>query len=176
MIGCGYCRQSKRKIPYRCSTEYKIISVKERTGNSLVKDEVWGEVEQLPVGVFVRPPAEAEGQHAHPRVLDQGDLILYRQATESLSTHTNTHTHTQTHAHKHTHTHTHTHMQAHTHIYKHTHTRHTHACTQTHIHAHIFKHTHTRTHAHTHTHRHAQTHAHTQKHTNTHKHTDMHED
>lgn len=33
--------------------------------------------------MFVGPPAETEGGQTHPRVLDQGDLVLYGQAPET---------------------------------------------------------------------------------------------
>lgn len=49
----------------------------------LVEDEVRGEVEHLSVGVFVGAPAEAKGGQTHPRVLDQGDLVLDGQAPET---------------------------------------------------------------------------------------------
>lgn len=65
--------------PQSCSTSEDL----------LVKDEVRGEVEHLSVGVFVGAPAEAEGRQTHPRVLDQGDLVLDGQAPETW--HTQTH-------------------------------------------------------------------------------------
>ena len=49
----------------------------------LVKDEVRGKVEHLCIGVFVGAPAEAKGGQTHPRVLDQGDLVLNGQAPET---------------------------------------------------------------------------------------------
>ena len=78
--------------------------------------------------------------------------------------------HTDTHMHAHTDTDTHTHTQTHTHTHIHTHT-HAHTHTQTHTlrHTHTHEHTHTRVHMHTHTHRH--THTHTHEHTHTHTHT-----
>lgn len=51
--------------------------------NLLVKDEVRGKVEHLSIGVFVGAPAEAKGGQTHPRVLDQGDLVLDGQAPET---------------------------------------------------------------------------------------------
>lgn len=49
----------------------------------LVEDEVRGEVEHLGVGVFVGSPAERERGKAHPWVLDERDLVLDGQRTET---------------------------------------------------------------------------------------------
>lgn len=54
----------------------------------LVEDEVRGEVEQLSVGVFVGAPAETKRGQAHPRVLDQRNLVLDGQAPKTLSKNT----------------------------------------------------------------------------------------
>lgn len=49
----------------------------------LVKDEVRGKVQHLCIGVFVGAPAEAKGGQTHPRILNQGDLVLDGQAPET---------------------------------------------------------------------------------------------
>lgn len=54
-----------------------------KSGNLLVKYEIRSKVEHLSIGVFVGAPAEAEGGQTHPWVLDQGDLVLNGQATET---------------------------------------------------------------------------------------------
>lgn len=56
---------------------------KSRSVDLLIKDEVRGKVEHLSICVFVGAPAEAKGGQTHPRVLDQGDLVLYGQAPEA---------------------------------------------------------------------------------------------
>lgn len=54
-----------------------------KSDHLLVEDEVRGEVEHLGIGVFVGSPAERERGQTHPRVLDQRDLVLDGQRSET---------------------------------------------------------------------------------------------
>jgi hypothetical protein len=82
-------------------------------------------------------------------------MVILRQYSYCMPTHSHTHTHT----HPHTHTHTHTNSHTHTHLHTLTHTPpHTHTHTHLHTHSHTQSHTHTHTHTHTHSHTHTHTH------------------
>lgn len=84
-VGCclNVMRSTARRSPHNKILLRNVIEFKNSMLYVLVEHEVWSKVKHPAVGVLIGPPPQGKHHHSHPRMLNDGHLVIHMEISKT---------------------------------------------------------------------------------------------